>query len=417
MTYADDRARALSGADLDVSLLAQDQYFREIAWLQPLSYEEQDVLLRRVRRGNAERLQLCPNQWVLSLAKHARERLVEAYQPLVVSIARRRHFLLRTMELLDVIQEGNLGLLAALDDYDEKASLACPFPSLAAVRIKQALSAVARDRGFFIRLPVEKQAMLTRKALVESQLRDYLERPPLLCEVAEVMNVSEGTLQQVLDLSEGRRVGSLQAMLESREISEDRLPFTSLYASSVISEDARQQELAATFQHVFESVLPEQQREILELSYGFGDAPGLPRPHVVIAEMMGVGESQIHGQEKRAIKRLAGLLEPVVMADGRLSCTFHDVYTDEYCTLSEAAALLDILVSQVKRCASLGLLPGEKCSRSHTRGQKEWVFKKADVIAFKQKLSEAPIRLSARRRENASLAAARRSALLPSVVA
>ncbi len=416
MTYATDRARALSGADLDVSLLARDQYFREIAWIEPLSYEEQDKLLRRVLRGNAERLQPCPNQWILSLAKHARECLVEVYQPLVVAIARRRRFLLGSMELLDVIQEGNLGLLRALDEYDEKAYQACSFPTVAMVHIKQALSAVVRDRGFFIRLPVEKQAMLTRKTIVESQLRDYLGRSPSLAEVAEMMDVSEETLQQVLDLSEGRTVGSLHALIESREIAEDRVSFTSLYASAVVSEDARQQELAATFQHVLASVLPEQQREILELSYGFGDAPGLPRPHVVIAEMMGVGESQIHGQEKRAIKRLVGLLEPVVMADGRLSCTFHDVYTDEYCTLSEAAALLDILVSQVKRCACLGLLPGEKCSRPHTRGQKEWVFKKADVIAFKQQLPTAPIKLASRRRDH-GLKQARLSALLPSVVA
>ncbi len=151
MTFVneDERFEALSGADRMISLSAKDQYFRELDWREPISDEECRKLLQRLVRGNVERRQSVPNQWVLSLARNAREQLVEVYQPLVVAMARRRLFRFQSMELLDVIQEGNIGLLDALDRYDDVKLEKVEFRVFAMSWMKQAiLKAVNRSRCF-----------------------------------------------------------------------------------------------------------------------------------------------------------------------------------------------------------------------------------------------------------------------------
>jgi len=419
MTFLDERSEALSGADAAVSLMARDQYFRELAWMVPLSSEERDTFLRRVIRGNGERSEALPNQWVLSLARHARESLVEAYQPLVIGLARRRMFLFKSMELLDVIQEGNLGLLDALDTYDDEKSRVVEFGAFATRCIKRALAAAVNERDVFIRLSWRTHNMLTRKKIVASELRKHLGRQPLLSEIAEIMEVSEETLQKVLKLAERREVGSLHGMLETREIAEDAVPFVSLYTSAVVAEDTRQQELAETFERVFAVAMPEQQREVLELRYGFGDVAGTTvRPAELVSEMMGLpGREHVSSSEHKATQRLKRVLEPVALPDGRLSCTFQDVYTDEYCTSREVAELLHVSLSCVDTFVQRGLLSPELRSRPHTCGAKMRYFKKADVIALQQERAAAPVQISSRRRESVSLKQARRSASLPSIVA
>jgi len=384
MTFVEEKARALSGADRDVSLLAKDQYFRELSWSESMSREEEDKLLRRVLRGNAERLHPCPNQWVLSLAKHARECLVEVYQPLVVSLARRYRFQIQSMELLDVIQEGNIGLLVALDRYDEEAARRYPFAIIAASRIKHAISDALVGTDAFIRLPYNKSLLVRRKSVVESALRKQFGRVPLLSEIAEIMDVSEEDLEQVLEEAKQREMGSLHEIIESREVDEDRMTFTGLYTAAVIDEDTRQAELAATFQCVFEEAMPPVQREILELRFGFGDMPGSMRSHEVVAEMLNVTSEAVSGNEKHAKKRLGRLLEPVILEDGRLSCVSKDLYSDDYCTSREAASLLGIGLTSVHTYARQGLLPFTMRPRRKSRGSQERVFRKADILAFRR---------------------------------
>jgi len=419
MTEVNERADALSGADAAVSLLARDQYFREIAWMVSLSYEERNKLLWCVIRGNGERSQSCPNQEVLSLARHARACLVEAYQPLVIGVARRRMFLFKSMELLDVIQEGNIGLLEALDRYDEEKSRAVEFGVFATACIKSALGAAVNERDVFVRVSWPTHNMVTRKRIVASELRKHLGREPLLSEIAEVMEVAEETLQKVLKLAQRREVGSLHAMLEKREIAEDVVPFEGLYASAVVTEDTRQQELAATFEQVFAVAMPEQQREVLELRYGFGDVAGTAVRSVgVVSEMMGMkGPEHVISSERKATQRLRGLLEPVTLPDGRLSCTFENVYSDDYCTSREAAELLQVRMAAIDKMVERGMLSYELRSRPHSRGAKIRYFKKADVTALQQQRASAPVKLFSRRRESASLKQARRSASLPAIVA
>src|SRR5579871_481972 len=91
--------------DRDVSLLAQDQYFHHLHWTPRLTPEEEAVLLEQVQCGRSADSSLSAD------ALAARDRLVEGYQGYVVAIARRMHERCRVLELLDLIQEGTIGLM------------------------------------------------------------------------------------------------------------------------------------------------------------------------------------------------------------------------------------------------------------------------------------------------------------------
>ncbi len=146
--------------------------------------------------------------------------------------------------------------------------------------------------------------------------------------------------------------------------------------------------------------MPEKQREVLELRYGFGDVPSTMRSPELVREMMGLNANQdVTGSEKKAKQRLRGMIEPVTLPDGRLSCQFHDVYSDEYCTTGEAAKLLGLATSRVDSLVQMGRLVPEMRSRPHIPGPKVRFFKKADVLALKEALDAAPVKLSSRREE------------------
>src|SRR5437764_4507200 len=94
----------------DVSLLAIDQYMRFVKWTRELTLEEEGQLLERVERGKQEQVQPSPDRQVLAEAKQAYDRLVVGFQPLVIHIANHYTYRARSMELMDLIQEGNEGL-------------------------------------------------------------------------------------------------------------------------------------------------------------------------------------------------------------------------------------------------------------------------------------------------------------------
>src|SRR5438046_2187005 len=105
-----------------VSLLAIDQYRRVVSWgqyLEPLSVEERERLVGCLRCGMAARKQKKPDQETLDLARRARDRLIEAFQPLVFSVAWRYTRWFKGVEVLELVQEGNLRLLEQVDHLVE----------------------------------------------------------------------------------------------------------------------------------------------------------------------------------------------------------------------------------------------------------------------------------------------------------
>lgn len=128
-------ASRLDQDDQDVSLAASAQYMRFMRWTPRLSDEEEAQLLEQVERGKKEQAQLHPDPRLLQEAQLARERLVESYQPLIIHYAQKYRHRFRRLEMLDVIQEGNLGLLRALADHEPNGG---HFTGLASVCLRQA---------------------------------------------------------------------------------------------------------------------------------------------------------------------------------------------------------------------------------------------------------------------------------------
>src|SRR2546423_8020884 len=147
-----------------ISLMALDQYIREVRWLEPLTEEEEAQLLARIERGKYERRQLQPNAWRLSLAQAARERLVKGSLPWVIHLAKEYVSRARSMQLLDLIQEGNLGLLAAIEHND--VSKGYPLRALVTAYVRGGIVDALRERDGMGRIPdrTVRQLRLRRKA-------------------------------------------------------------------------------------------------------------------------------------------------------------------------------------------------------------------------------------------------------------
>ena len=111
--------------DQDVSLMALDQYIRQVRWLEPLTQEEEAQLLARIERGKYERRQPQPNAWRLSLAQAAQERLVEGYLPWVIHLAKGFVSRARSMELLDLIRRATWGYCKPLNTMMSPKAIRC----------------------------------------------------------------------------------------------------------------------------------------------------------------------------------------------------------------------------------------------------------------------------------------------------
>src|SRR3989441_11621166 len=209
--------------DQDVSLMAYDQYLCLVHWTPRLSEEEILQLLQRIARGNAEQMKACPDAWVLAQAKEARDHLVVGLQRLVMSIAQRCQLRYQRVELLDLIQEGNIGLLKAIERHQPERDR--EFIGFASISIRQALWQVVLERGELIRLPENIGRVVSKAYKVECRLAVTMGRDPLPAEVAHAMGIAEQTLHEALACEQQRRsMKSLQGLLREED-AEDQHSF------------------------------------------------------------------------------------------------------------------------------------------------------------------------------------------------
>src|SRR5437588_1014833 len=293
--------------DRDVSLMAYDQYMRLVNWTPRLSDEEILQLLQRIAVGKTEQTKACPDAWVLVQANEARDHLVVGLQRLVMCMAQRCHRHYQRMELLDLIQEGNIGLLKAIEKHQSERDR--EFIGFASISIRQALWQAALEGSDFIRLPENIGRVVSKAYKVERRLAVSLGRDPSPGEVAHAMGIAEQTLQEALACEQRRQsMKSLQGLLREED-AEDRQSFASLFEAWVEADEARRVRVEQAVQEALLGLSP-REREVMRWRYGL-DGQCLQVPDM--AQVMGTTCKAVECLGVRARKRLRQALAPVVV--------------------------------------------------------------------------------------------------------
>jgi len=270
-------------AELDLSVTtpsadAVRSYLSEIGRVALLSAEEEVALAKRAERGDAE----------------AKARLIEANLRLVVSVAKR--YLGRGLSLLDLIQEGNLGLMHAVEKFDYRRGL--KYSTYATWWIRQAVTRALADQARTIRLPVHMAEIINRLIRVQRDLLQELGREPTAEEIAAEMGSSPRKVREILKI--GQEPLSLESPLgeegdlQLADVIVDRDQITPVAAVSEIMQRAELRRVLGT--------LPPRERQVIELRFGLSD--GHPRTLDEVGAQLGVTRERVRQIEAKTLAKL-----------------------------------------------------------------------------------------------------------------
>lgn len=253
-------------------------YLREIGKVPLLTAEEEIELAKKIEKNDDE----------------ARKKLAEANLRLVVSIAKR--YIGRGLTLLDLIQEGNIGLIKAVEKYDWRRGY--KFSTYATWWIRQAITRAIADQARTIRIPVHMVETINKLIRVQRKLVQDLGREPLPEEIASEMQLPVDKIQHVLKISQ--ETISLEAPVGEEEDSQlgDLLPDE----QSVSPEDAATHELLKSHIKDVLFYLSPREQKILRMRFGLDDGKGHTLEEV--GQEFGVTRERIRQIEAKALSRL-----------------------------------------------------------------------------------------------------------------
>ena len=253
-------------------------YFKDIGKVDLLTAEEEVALARRMAGGDEE----------------ARQRMVEANLRLVVSIARR--YVGRGMALQDLIQEGNMGLMKAVEKFDY--SKGYKFSTYATWWIRQAITRAIADQGRTIRIPVHMVETINKVKRTSRQLLQELGRDPSAGEIAAEIHMPEEKIRDILQLSQGTR--SLDSPVGEEEDSHlgDFIPDEDTPAPG---EAASFSLLREQLMEVLATLAPREEK-VLRLRFGLED--GRTRTLEEVGREFHVTRERIRQIEAKALRKL-----------------------------------------------------------------------------------------------------------------
>src|SRR5680860_18658 len=295
--------------DLAVAAATSDpvrQYLREIGRVPLLSAEEEVDLAKRIEAGIVatelleHHLRRMDETWRVQLRRIERtgqlskRRLVEANLRLVVSIAKR--YVGRGMLFLDLIQEGNLGLIRAVEKFDYTKGY--KFSTYATWWIRQAITRAIADQARTIRIPVHMVETINKLIRVSRQLLQELGREPAPEEIATVMDIPVERVREIMKIAQ--EPVSLETPIGEEEDSHlgDFIP----------DEDAPAPAEAASFillkeqlEEVLDTLTPREEK-VLRLRFGLDD--GRTRTLEEVGQEFGVTRERIRQIEAKALRKL-----------------------------------------------------------------------------------------------------------------
>ncbi|KIH77405.1 RNA polymerase, sigma 38 subunit, RpoS [Geoalkalibacter ferrihydriticus] len=258
-------------------------YLKEIQKTKLLTAEEERELARRIAKGEMA----------------ARDRMIESNLRLVVKIAKR--YMNRGLPFLDLIEEGNMGLIKAVERF--KLSKECRFSTYATWWIRQSIERALVNQSRTIRLPVHVSDDINKLIKISRELQQKLNREPQVKEVAEAMGVEPAYVRRLMVLV--KKTYSIEhPMGENSDYSlMDTIEDSSAIDPSGLVEDlekfTRVQEWLAT--------LNESEREILSLRFGLEDRE--PQTLDTIGRKFGVTRERIRQIEAKSLEKLRKIME------------------------------------------------------------------------------------------------------------
>ncbi len=254
-------------------------YLREIGKIPLLNAEEELALAKRVVAGD----------------KDAKDKMAEANMRLVVSIAKR--YVGRGLDLLDLIQEGNTGLLRAVEKFDPEKGF--KFSTYATWWIRQAITRAIADQARTIRIPVHMVETINKLLRTQRRLTQELNREPTNEEIAAAMEIEVDKVEHIMKIKQD--ISSLDASIRDDEEE-------SVLADFIEDEDTISPEESATNQLLKEQVkdmlaaLTEREQKIIKLRFGLEDG----KQHTLeeVGQEFSVTRERIRQIEAKALAKL-----------------------------------------------------------------------------------------------------------------